>query len=245
MFPILCFVVSILLTILGAKALGVGYEEIPLLTFLVPVLWILPHKRNEAALLVGGMMSYAATLPYQPIALSIGQWILFPLLTVAFSKRSSRKVILITTSILLSLQIAIMVIQHLNSLEGLPLMTALQLASISAIWKALRFKVKHGERWWALGLIIPLGFAGLFHATVVALSIVGMSYAFDFLSRIKNFNWGKLLHWTVPTVGFAALVVSPRVEVPHSILVVWMCLLGTAWATDYILRSIETESKHS
>ena len=62
------------------------------------------------------------------------------------------------------------------------------------------------------------------------------------LSKLESFRWGKLLCWTLPTVGFAALVVTPTVEVPNPVFVVWICLLGTAWMTDYILRSSDEEA---
>jgi hypothetical protein len=42
-------------------------------------------------------------------------------------------------------------------------------------------------------------------------------------------------------VGFAALVVSPNIDVPNPVFVVWLCLLTTAWMTDYILKSVEEE----
>ncbi|GAL27088.1 hypothetical protein JCM19239_1102 [Vibrio variabilis] len=39
------------------------------------------------------------------------------------------------------------------------------------------------------------------------------------------------------------MVVWSKVEVPHQVVVVWMCLLATAWMTDYILRSMEVEAR--
>ncbi|OWO84597.1 hypothetical protein B2J67_05630, partial [Vibrio cholerae] len=38
---------------------------------------------------------------------------------------------------------------------------------------------------------------------------------------------------------FAALVVSPATEVPNPVFVVWICILVTAWTTDYVLKSTE------
>ncbi|NMV28035.1 hypothetical protein HKB32_02510, partial [Vibrio parahaemolyticus] len=64
------------------------------------------------------------------------------------------------------------------------------------------------------------------------------------LAKLQHtIRWSKLLCWTLPTVGFAALVVSPTTDVPNPVFVVWICLLGTAWMTDYILRSSDEQAE--
>ena len=60
---------------------------------------------------------------------------------------------------------------------------------------------------------------------------------------IKNLNWRKLLCWTLPTVGFATLIVAPWFDVPNPVFVLWVCLLGAAWMTDYVLRSFDEETE--
>ncbi|MCK6262741.1 hypothetical protein KP803_05570 [Vibrio sp. ZSDE26] len=242
MFITLHFVVTTLLAIVCAQSMGLNQNEFSALALLIPALWVLPQKGIKGLFLVAGMLAYGLTLPHQSIALSVTQWILFPLLMVIFSRRSSKRVRYITASIVLTLQAGVMVSQAIGSLDGMPMITAIQMLSVCLTWWAAKHKsTSTKQSWWALGLIVPLWFAGFFHAILVAISITGIISSLESLSRLKKFNWSKLICWTVPTVGFAAIVVSPNIEVPHSVIVVWMCLLGTAWMTDYILRSIEKE----
>ncbi len=240
------FVITTLLAIVCVKTMGVSQGDIPVLALAIPALWLLPRKGWVGLALLVGVVAYGITLPHQPIELSVTQWVLFPLLMVMFSKRSSKITLGVMVSIVFMLEVGIMASQFVGSLEGNPLITAVQVVAIILIWWASKHKSTSNQKsWWALGLIVPLWIAGLPHAILVALSLTGIVSSIDFLSRIKNFRWGKLIYWTVPSVGFAALVVSPKVDVPHSVLIVWMCLLGTAWATDYILRSMDAEKQAS
>ncbi|HAS62840.1 MAG TPA: hypothetical protein DCS35_09790, partial [Vibrio sp.] len=101
------------------------------------------------------------------------------------------------------------------------------------------WKPGNQHRWWVLLLLLPLWVAQFTYGILFALAVIGIMSTLDNLLKIKTFKWGNLLCWTLPTVGFAALVISPQVEVPNSVFVVWLCLLGTAWVTDYILQSAE------
>lgn len=133
-----------------------------------------------------------------------------------------------------------MVTQSAGKLSGTPLVTVLQVASVIVIWwAASHWKPSYKHSWWVLALIIPLWLADLSYAVLVALSITGMMASMESLTKLTSFRWNKLLCWTLPTVGFAALVVTPSIDVPNPVFVVWLCLLGTAWMTDYILRSAE------
>jgi hypothetical protein len=37
------------------------------------------------------------------------------------------------------------------------------------------------------------------------------------------------------------VVLSPDIDVPKPVFVVWICLLTTAWMTDYILKNTEEQ----
>lgn len=75
----------------------------------------------------------------------------------------------------------------------------------------------------------------------LALLITGIIAACENLipKATPSLNWGSLLGWSLPCVSFAALVVSPATEVPNPVFVVWICILVTAWTTDYVLKSTE------
>jgi hypothetical protein len=83
------------------------------------------------------------------------------------------------------------------------------------------------------------------YAVLVALSITGIMASIESLTQSKRVavNWNSLLCWTLPTVGFASLVVSPTSDVPNPVFVVWICLLITAWMTDYLLKSTEEHTE--
>ncbi|WP_438880027.1 hypothetical protein, partial [Bacillus cereus group sp. Bce020] len=84
--------------------------------------------------LLGAMMAFGATLSMQPIALSIGILILFPLLMVVFSRRSSLGVLLTAGLIVLTLQVGIMVTQQGGKLDGSAWVTVVQTVAVMAMW---------------------------------------------------------------------------------------------------------------
>ncbi|NOH52962.1 hypothetical protein F0266_08450 [Vibrio coralliilyticus] len=237
------FLVTTLLAVVCARAISLSDGDIPVLALLIPALWIFPQGGVVGLILMAALTTYGLTLPYQPIALSISQWILFPLLMVVFSRRSSLGVLLTAALIVVTLQVGIMVTQSGGKLGGEPMITVVQTLSVIVTWWAARhWQSNNKHSWWALGLILPLWMADLSYAALVALCVTGIFASMESLSKLESFRWGKLLCWTLPTVGFAALVVTPTVEVPNPVFVVWICLLGTAWMTDYILRSSDEEA---
>lgn len=236
------FVITTLLAIVCARAISISAGDIPVLALIIPALWILPQGGVIGLTLLAAMTSYGLTLPYQPFTLSVSLWILFPLLMVAFSKRSSITVILTSLLIVTTLLVGIMVTQSSGKLSGEPIITIVQTLAIAVVWwSASRWQPSRKHSWWALGLVLPLWMADLPYAALIALCVTGMIASMESLSRLKTFRWSKLLCWTLPTVGFAALVVTPGIEVPNPVFVVWLCLLATAWMTDYILRSVEEQ----
>ncbi|GAL27090.1 hypothetical protein JCM19239_1104 [Vibrio variabilis] len=89
MFSTLHFVITTLLAITCAKAIGVSDGDISVLALVIPALWILPRKGASGLVLLAGMLCYGLTLPHQSISLSVTQWTLFPLLFVAFSNAAT------------------------------------------------------------------------------------------------------------------------------------------------------------
>ncbi|WP_295895803.1 hypothetical protein [uncultured Vibrio sp.] len=234
------FLITTLLAAVCARALSLSGGEIPLIALAIPALWILPQGGVAGLILLAAMTSYGLTLASQPFALSVSVWMLFPLLMVVFSKRSSLSVVLTTALIVTALQVGIMLTQSSGKLGGSAAVTLVQLVSIMVIWWAANhWKPSNKHSWWALLFILPLWIADLSYAVLIALSLTGIIASFESLNKLNNFRWNKLLCWSLPTVGFAALVVAPNVDVPKPVFVVWICLLATAWMTDYILRSSE------
>ncbi|MFN1531647.1 MULTISPECIES: hypothetical protein [Vibrio] len=244
-FSTLQFLITTLLAVVCARAISLSEGDIPVIALMIPALWILPQGGFAGLVLLGAMTVYGVTLSMQPIALSIGTLVLFPLLMVVFSRRSSLGVLLTAGLIVLTLQVGIMVTQQAGKLDGSPWLTVLQTLSVVVMWWAARsWRPSEKHSWWSLLLLLPLWIAGLPYAVLLALGITGILASMEALTKIKNsIRWGKLLCWTLPTVGFAALVVSPNIDVPNPVFVVWICLLGTAWMTDYILRSSDEQAE--
>ncbi|MGI9950263.1 MULTISPECIES: hypothetical protein [Vibrio] len=244
-FSTLQFLITTLLAVVCARAISLSEGDIPVIALMIPALWILPQGGFAGLVLLGAMTVYGVTLSMQPIALSIGTLVLFPLLMVVFSRRSSLGVLLTAGLIVLTLQVGIMVTQQAGKLDGSPWLTVLQTMSVVVMWWAARsWRPSEKHSWWSLLLLLPLWIAGLPYAVLLALGITGILASMEALTKIKNsIRWGKLLCWTLPTVGFAALVVSPNIDVPNPVFVVWICLLGTAWMTDYILRSSDEQAE--
>ena len=237
------FLITTLLAVVCARAISLSEGDIPVLALVIPALWILPQGGIAGLSLLAAMTVYGLTLPLQPITLSVSAWVLFPLLMVVFSRRSSVGVLLTAGLIVLTLQVGIMVTQSAGKLAGTPWVTILQTLAICVIWwSANHLKPTSRHSWWSLGLILPLWIADLPYAALIALSITGIMASMEALTTLKTFRWNKLLCWTLPTVAFAALVVTPSIEVPSPVFVVWLCLLGTAWMTDYIIRTEDEQN---
>ncbi|RBM36581.1 hypothetical protein DLR60_06575 [Vibrio tarriae] len=236
------FLIATIFTIVAAYVAGLSEGDIPIIAFLIPALWLLPKSGFSSVVMLAAMGILGLTLPLQPVALSISQWVLIPLLMVAFSPRSNLGVILVSALIVLTLQVGIMVTQSAGKLEGSPMVTVVQIVMVMLIWWAARgWKPSHAHSWWALILVIPLWVAEQFYAATLALLITGIIAACEYLvpKATPSLNWGTLLGWSLPCVSFAALVVSPATDVPKPVFVVWICILATAWTTDYVLKSTE------
>ncbi len=244
-FATIQFFIATLLAVVCARAMSLSGGELPVLALMIPALWLLPQGGFAGLVLLGAMMAFGATLSIQPIALSIGILILFPLLMVVFSHRSTMTVLLTTGLIVLALQVGIMLTQQSGKLDGSASVTTVQTLAVIAMWWSItHWKVSSQHSWWPLLLLVPLWVADLTYAALVSLSLIGMLSSMETLTKLKqSIHWSKLLCWTLPTVGFAALVVSPATDVPKPVFVVWICLLGTAWMTDYILRSSDEEAE--
>ena len=243
-FSIFQFLITSLLAVLCALTVSASQEEVALLALLIPVIWVFPQRVIGGIVLIAAMSAYGMTLAYQPISLSISQWILFPLLMVVFSRRSSFGVLVTVSLIVVTLQIGVMITQAGGKLAGEPMMTLVQALSVIVMWWAVQgWPSSDKHCWWALGLIFPLWIAGYGDSVVVALCLTGMVACIQSMAQLKTFNWRKLLCWTLPTVGFATLIVAPWFDVPNPVFVVWVCLLGAAWMTDYVLRSFDEETE--
>lgn len=240
LFSTLQFFIATLLAVICARVIGFSEGDIPLIAMVAPVLWFIPQRGFASAVFFVSVLAYGLTLPHQPITLSVSVWILFPLMMVAFSRRSHFWVVFVAALIVITLQVGIMVTQNAGKLDGDAALTAIQTVAVVMIWWSMsHWKPIKQHRWWALLLLLPLWITQMAYAVLFALAVIGIVGALENLSKLKDFRWGKLLCWTLPTVAFAALVISPHVEVPNPVFVVWLCLLGTAWITDYILQSVE------
>jgi len=236
------FVITALLAVVGARALSISGGDVPVLAMVIPALWILPHSGVAGFLLLGAMAVYGFTLPLQPIAMSLSVWILFPLLMVTFSRRSSIYVVITTAAVICTMQLGIMVTQAEGKIDGSWTVTLAQTLSVMVVWYASQnWSSSSQHSWWTLAFILALYIGGWTHAALIALCIVGIIASAETLPKFSKFKWNKLLCWTLPTVGFAAIVAAPDIEVPNPVFVVWIFLLGTAWATDFVLRSNERE----
>ncbi|CAH8204001.1 hypothetical protein [Vibrio aestuarianus] len=242
LFSTFQFLITTALAVVCARAIGLSDGDIPVLAVVIPALWILPQGGVAGLVLLAAMTTYGFTLSSQPIALSVSIWVLLPLLMVAFSKRSRLGVVLISALIVVTLQVGIIVTQSAGKLGGTGWLTIIQTLSVILVWwAASHWKPSNKHRWWALCLLLPLWMADFSYAVLVALSITGIMASMESLTKLTTFSWNPLLCWTLPTVGFATLVVSPTSEVPSAVFVVWICLLCTAWMTDYLLKSTEEQ----
>ncbi len=236
------FFVTVGLSIICARALQVTGGDLPILTFLLPIIWITRSVKSGTVLIASALLLYGLTLPVQPVELSISTWILFPLLVVAFCRRSTliARVYLIAT--MLVMEMAVLYCQWQGVLSGSISATLVQISAVIMVWMASRYTTLPKERnWWALGLTVILASQGEMMAMLVSLSIVAiLSSVTSFPTRREQtttrIKWSTLLGWTLPTVAFSTLITVQAVSSGSLVLLIWVVTLGAAWICDYILR---------
>ncbi len=236
-FSLLQFMTAILLSIAFTQSLILSGNEINILCLVIPALWLFPRSLSGSLLLCCGLLVYALTLTIQPVSVSVAMWILFPLLMVSFSKKSNLVVVCTVALIVATLIVGLMVSQSAGRLEGTPGATLAQMVAICALWCSARYWQPTHIHWWSALLFAFVWISGFTYNVLAALSLIGIMTLAQSLSRDKLLNWMTLLCWTLPSVGFATIVLSSSYEVPSAVFVVWLCLLATAWVTDYILNS--------
>ncbi|OBT14013.1 hypothetical protein A9264_02440 [Vibrio sp. UCD-FRSSP16_10] len=235
-FSAIQFFTTTLLAIICAQSIEVTQGNVPVLALAIPALWIICRSRASGLFLLIGLCLYGFTLSYQPSALSVSTWILFPLLMVAFSKRCTNGARIGVFSFFLFLQSGIIYSQMEGILSGEPIFTLLQISSVAMIWfAAVSWKTSSKHGWWALLLVLPLIAAGMTHAALISLTIVGIMLSLESMSK-TNVKLLKLQCWTLPTAAFASLVAMPSGNVQGIVLLVWLLILAAIWMTDYILR---------
>ncbi len=242
LFSTFLFVITMVLAAICAQAIGLSEGELPLITLMIPALWLLPRGGLSRIVLLIVLLAYGLTLPTQPASLSISMWMLFPITMVALSRYSSRRVAIVCGVAVVTLLVGIMLAQSEHKIEGTPWLTAIQAVSILMIWWVVScWKLSYKNYWWSIGLVVPMIMADLSMAALVSLSTIAMIATMEHLQRIANFKWGILLCWGIPSISFTTILVNPVIDVPHLILIVWIGFLATAWLTDYILRSSQEQ----
>ncbi|ORT50176.1 hypothetical protein ST37_09700 [Vibrio sp. qd031] len=242
------FFVTAGLSIICARALQVSGGDLPLLTFIIPIIWLMSSVSKSNVLLATALLFYGLTVSVQPVELSISTWILFPLLLVAFCKRSTwvaRSWLIIT---MLIMESAVLYCQWTGTISGAMYATLMQIAAVTMVWlssrQAKQDKATYGDsrHWWALafgGILLTQG-EGV--ALLVALSLVAMIHSVStFPSRKQQpgeskIKWSTLLSWTLPTVAFSTFISAQDIASSSLILLIWMVTLAAAWICDYILR---------
>ena len=233
---VLSIILSILLVVVGVFAFGISGGDLPLLAF-IPMLWLIRQGGVATWVLFGGISLFGLTLNEQPLSLSIAVWTLFPLLMVIFSRQKSMHLVAFIIAVVVAMEAGIMALQYEGRLGGTASLTLVQIISVILVWIAARsWKPVNQHAWWPLVLVIPLWIGGLQHAALVALSITGLIVCLQSLGRSKYSDWLSLLSWLLPVIAFATLIISPKFDVPTSVMISWLMILIIGWVTDFMMQ---------
>lgn len=242
LLAVLSILLSFILVVIGVLAFGISGGQLPLLALAIPMLWLIPQGGVATWVLLVGMSLFGLTLDSQPLSLSIAVWTLFPVLMVVFSRRKSIHLVVFIVSVVIAMEAGIMALQYEGKLNGSAYSTFLQILSVVLVWVAARsWKPVNKNAWWPLVLVIPLWIGGLQHAALVALSITGLIVCLQSVSRSKYRDWLPMMSWLLPVIGFSTLIISPKFEVPTSIMVSWLMILLIGWVTDFMMQVDEDE----
>ncbi len=242
MYAALLVLVSLFVSVLGVFSLGVGDPDIPLLVLVIPAVWLLPQGGVAAWLLLASLGVYGYGLETQPLALSVSIWTLFPVFYVISSKKGSWQLGMLMLIIAFAMYSALMALQRDGKLDGEAVNTAIQMVGVTGVWFAARsWRKIPGNTWFPILVVIPLWVAGWAHASLVGLCVVGLIAALQGIIQQKQTEWIERLAWILPSISFAALVVTPQFVVPNSVLVCWLLVLCSAWLGEYLLEEPEED----
>ena len=237
LLAMLSILLSFVLVVIGVMAFGINGGDLPLLALAIPILWLIPQGGVATWVLLIGLSLFGFTLGTQPLSLSISVWTLFPLLMVIFSRRKNIQLIIFIVAVVVAMEAGIMALQYEGKLAGSAYSTLLQIGSVILVWIAVRsWKPVNRNAWWPLVLVVPLWIGGLQHAALVALSITGLIVCLQSVSRSTYRNWLPMMSWLLPVIAFSTLIISPKFEVPTSIMVSWLMILLIGWVTDFMMQ---------
>ncbi|WP_413110598.1 hypothetical protein [Thaumasiovibrio sp. DFM-14] len=242
MYAALLIVISIFLSILGVFSLGIIDGDIPALVLAIPAVWLLPQGGAAAWLLLLSLGTYGLTLDSQPLSISIGVWMVMPVLDVTFSRKGNWQLGILMTVIVLAMYGGLMALQRDGKLDGEAFFTVVQLVGVVGVWCAARcWRMVKGNTWWPIAIMLPLWLTGGAHASLIGLCVVGLIASMQSMAKTEQSEYLERLVWILPAVTFAALVVTPRFPVPNAVLVCWLLVLCSAWLGEYLLDDPEED----
>jgi hypothetical protein len=237
--------ISMLMAVLSVLALGHSQTNVPVLGIAMLALWLLPAKTVSSWLLWLGLSGFLWGLPEQPLALSIGLLMLFPLLNVAFSSKGTWQVGILLLSIVGAMNVGLMALQGEGKLSGSASFTLIQIASVVLIWIAARsWRPIASELPWVFGVLLVLCVMGEAIFALFSLSIIAMVMALQHISKTEYFDWIGRLSWILPSMAFACVAVVPYFSVDSSIFVSWLLVLGGGLLGEFLLDDSTEEEIH-
>ncbi len=239
MYIMTLIITTIVVVIGGALSFALSDGQVPLLAFITPILFFTYPNQLAFLFICIGLLGFGFSSPYQPVSLSISLWMLVPVLVLVTSQKRNWQVSVLVLSVVAAMGGGVLALQSDQKIDGEAYHTFFQLASVFMIWLGAYFwKPVSKPLYWPL-LLIGLIFisssvyAGLFSICVSILIFCLQEISLKDQASIK----AEKLCVTLPSLGFATLILIPQVNVPNAILVAWLLSLTITWLGDYLINA--------
>lgn len=239
MYIMTLMITTIVVVIGGALSFALSDGQVPLLTFIIPILFFAYPSQPAFLLICLGLFGFGIASPYQPVSLSISLWMLVPVLVLVTSQKRNWQVSVLVLSVVAAMGGGVLALQSDQKIDGEAYYTFLQLVSVFIVWLGAYFwKPVIRPFYWPLLLI---GLIFMSSSIYAALLTVCLSVLIFCLQEIKLKNQTDIkaekLCVTLPSLGFATLILLPQVNVPNAIFVAWLLSLTITWLGDYLIHA--------
>lgn len=227
----------------SALAFALSDGQVPLLAFLVPILFY-AHRVQYALLFIClGLIGFGFVAPHQPISLSLSLWMLVPVLALVTSQKRNWQVSILVLSVVFAMECGVLALQSEQKIGGEIHYTLIQALSVFMVWLGVYCwrPVKLPTLWPCL-LIALIFISGSFYAGLFSICASVMVYCLQEI-QLKSDDQTKIekLSVILPAIAFATIMVLPQFTVPNAIFVAWLLSLTITWLGDYLIQTEITE----
>ncbi len=243
MYSTTLMLTSAVMAVGGSLAFALSDGQVPLLTFIIPILFYAHPIQPAFILICLGLLGFGFVAPHQPISLSISLWMLVPVMVLITGQKRNWQVSILVLSVVFAMECGVLALQGDQKIDGEPYYTLLQLMFVLMVWTGTYFwKPVSKPMLWPILLIGLIFISGSLYAVLFTIAMSVLVFCLQEI-RLKNKDEtkGEKLSVILPALSFATIIVFPQFTVPNAIFVAWLLSLTITWLGDYLINAEITE----